>query len=380
MTAVWYNEIEPSAVAWLRSLMRHDLIPFGYIDTRPIQEIKPADLEGFTQCHFFAGIGTWAYSARKAGWPNDRPIWTASCPCQPFSNTGKREGFDDPRDLWPHLFSLVRVCRPADVMGEQVSGSLGYDWLDRVYDDLEAEGYAPWSRDIPACAVNSPQQRNRIYWVAGRDGAMAGGHVGGVRNTRCSSAFSETGETETEARQQRLRFDVASEHVARVVVDGESERRGEGRPSSDIQRRRGAPAGPDAPSVMGDPDSEGLPLGEGEPRDPCEELTAPVGANDSTVWRFYEEHDWTLCHDEKWRRTQPGTPLLVDGFAGRIPMWHGLGNAIHAGLAEEVIRAWLETEGDRLRSAPCGPGDLASVVARNGAARRVLTDILAHHA
>lgn len=336
MTAVWYNEIEPSAVAWLRSLMRHDLIPFGYIDTRPIQEIKPADLEGFTQCHFFAGIGTWAYAARKAGWPNDRPIWTASCPCQPFSNTGKREGFDDPRDLWPHLFSLVRVCRPADVMGEQVSGSLGYDWLDRVYDDLAAEGYAPRSRDIPACAVNSPQQRNRIYWIAGRAGDVA---------------------------------------------NRESDGRREGRPERSLLRNDiDTPAESNAPLAMGDPDRERLPLGEGQPGDPCEELSAPVGTNDSTVWRFYEEHDWTLCHDEKWRRTQRGTSLLVNGTPGRIPMWRGLGNAIHAGLAEEVVRAWLESEGDRPRPASRGAGDLVSVVARNGAARRVLTDILAHHA
>lgn len=370
MTAVWYNEIEPSAVAWLRSLMRHDLIPFGYIDTRPIQEVKPADLEGFTQCHFFAGIGTWAYSARKAGWPNDRPIWTASCPCQPFSNTGKREGFDDPRDLWPHLFSLVRVCRPADVMGEQVSGSLGYDWLDRVYDDLEAEGYAPRSRDIPACAVNSPQQRNRIYWIAGRTGAMADDQ-GGER--RAGTRESRGGEIDGAL--------PSDSHAHSDVANREGDGRRESRPErslfgDDLDTLTQS----DASVAMGDSNSEGLPLGEGEPGDPREELSAPVGTNDSTVWRFYEEHDWTLCHDEKWRRTQRGTSLLVNGTPGRIPMWRGLGNAIHAGLAEEVVRAWLESEGDRPRPASRGAGDLVSVVARNGAARRVLTDILAHHA
>ena len=58
-----------------------------------------------------------------AGW--EGPVWTGSCPCQPFSSAGLRAGSDDPRHLWPAWFRLIRECRPDTVFGEQVPGA---DW------------------------------------------------------------------------------------------------------------------------------------------------------------------------------------------------------------------------------------------------------------
>lgn len=63
------------------------------------------------------------YALRCAGWPDDRPIWTGSCPCQPFSGAGKRVGFDDDRHLWPVWFKLIDQCKPSVVIGEQVASS-----------------------------------------------------------------------------------------------------------------------------------------------------------------------------------------------------------------------------------------------------------------
>lgn len=165
MTA-YYNEIEPYAAEWLRNLIAKGLIANGEVDTRSIVDVRPDDLRAFTQCHFFAGIGGWSHALRLAGWSDDRPVWTGSCPCQPFSVAGKGLGTDDPRHLWPHFHRLIAARRPPVVFGEQVSGAAGYGWLDGVRSDLARENYACEAFDIPACAVDAPHIRSRLYWVA----------------------------------------------------------------------------------------------------------------------------------------------------------------------------------------------------------------------
>jgi site-specific DNA-cytosine methylase len=164
--AAYYNEIEPYAAEWLRNLIKGGHIADGEVDTRSIIDVQPAELAGYTQCHFFAGIGGWSHALRLAGWPDERPIWTGSAPCQPFSVAGKRAGTDDPRHLWPHFHRLISTCRPPVVMGEQVAGKAGYGWLDGVRADLAREDYASRGVDIPACAVDAPHIRSRLYWVA----------------------------------------------------------------------------------------------------------------------------------------------------------------------------------------------------------------------
>ena len=164
--SVYYNEIDPYAAQWLRNLIKAGHIADGEVDIRSIVDVSPDDIRGFTQAHFFAGLGGWSHALRLAGWPDDRPVWTGSCPCQPFSVAGKGAGVDDPRHLWPHFHRLITAVRPPVVMGEQVAGAAGYGWLDGVRADLEAEGYASRGVDIPACAVDAPHIRSRLYWIA----------------------------------------------------------------------------------------------------------------------------------------------------------------------------------------------------------------------
>ena len=128
----YFNEFDPKAAAWLRELIRRGHIAPGDVDERSIEDVTPADLAGYTQCHFFAGIGVWSYALRRAGWADDRPVWTGSCPCQPFSSAGKGAGFADERHLWPAFHHLIRECGPAVVFGEQVASKDGLGWLDLI--------------------------------------------------------------------------------------------------------------------------------------------------------------------------------------------------------------------------------------------------------
>lgn len=167
MTA-YYNEIDPFAAQWLRNLIDAGHIAPGVVDERSIAEVSPRDLEGFTQCHFFAGIGGWSLALRLAGWDDARHVWTGSCPCQPFSSAGKRRGFDDPRHLWPVWRDLIAQCAPTVVFGEQ--SARASDWLGLVRSDLEAMAYAVGAMPIEAACVGAQQLRDRYWFVACADG------------------------------------------------------------------------------------------------------------------------------------------------------------------------------------------------------------------
>src|SRR5580692_2159225 len=145
---VYYNEIDPFAANWLRELMKAGAIPNGDVDERSIEDVRPADLVGYNQCHFFAGIGVWAYVLQQSKWPEDREVWTGSCPCQPFSAAGKRGGTADERHLWPAFYHLIRECAPRNIFGEQVSSKDGLAWFSTVSADLEAAGYAVGGVDL----------------------------------------------------------------------------------------------------------------------------------------------------------------------------------------------------------------------------------------
>jgi DNA (cytosine-5)-methyltransferase 1 len=172
MRKIYYNENNAHSVAWLKELMKKNLIAPGVVDDRSIKEVEPADLRGFTQCHFFAGIGVWSYALRRlAGLPDDTPIWTGSCPCQSFSIAGKQQGYDDPRGrLWKDFFRLISECRPPTIFGEQVAAAIEFGWLDNITKDLGDAGYEVGAAVFPACHVGAPHKRERLYFVADSNG------------------------------------------------------------------------------------------------------------------------------------------------------------------------------------------------------------------
>ncbi len=156
---MYFNEFDPFAAAWLRNLY-----PDATVDERTIHDVQAKDLEGHERTHFFGGIGGWQLALDLAGWTG--PVWTGSCPCQPYSSAGKRAGDDDKRNLWPEMFRLIRECRPPVIFGEQVASAIRHGWLDGISRDLEGEDYAVGAHVLGAHSVGAAHIRQRLFWVA----------------------------------------------------------------------------------------------------------------------------------------------------------------------------------------------------------------------
>lgn len=283
--SAWYNDTDPFAAEWLRASIADGLLPPGVVDTRSIEEIQPDDLEGFTQCHFFAGIGGWPFALRLAGWPDHRPVWTGSCPCQPFSPAGRQGGFADKRHLWPVWEKLIAKRRPPSIFGEQSAAAA--KWLALVRSDLEALDYAVGAIPMEAASVGSDHLRDRYWFVAN-------------------------------AHDAQWRTDSAAGH--------------------DLERH---PAGWDQgdghPEQCGDRglfDPSRLGWGEGwtEHELRSRGLSASVASiGDCQILE---------CPDGKWRRLPPpGVRWLGHGIPARISILRGFGNAIDPRAAAEFIQA-----------------------------------------
>jgi len=163
---IYYNDNNAQACVWLHALMDSGLVERGKIDNRSISDVSGNQLLKYGRVHLFAGIAGWERALQIAGWPSDVPVWTGSCPCQPFSCAGKGKGDKDERHLWPEFRRLIDECRPPVVFGEQVASKLGRQWLSRVRLDLEEMGYAVGAADLCAAGVGAPHIRQRLYWMA----------------------------------------------------------------------------------------------------------------------------------------------------------------------------------------------------------------------
>lgn len=342
MRPAYYNEIDEYVAEWLRNLIAAGHLPAGHVDTRSIADVSATDLAGYGQCHFFAGIGGWALAARLAGWPDGRELWSGSCPCQPFSVAGKQAGFSDERDLWPHFFRLIRARRPDVVVGEQVAAAVGKDWLDRVFADLEGIGYACGAAVVPACAVNAPHRRDRLWFVGGsRVLGHSHSHSQGLAQRACVAGISD------EASRSFPREIVADagEHSAveyANVVGAGAER----------QQRGGefCRAGGDSEGGAGDVcqrrtaemQNRRWVRADGWPGTGNQFADAPSGLRcTGSAW-----HDatWIIGHDGKARRVEPSIRLLAHGVPARVGRLRAYGNAIVPEEAAQVIGAYLDAE------------------------------------
>jgi len=328
----YYNEYDKKTAAWLRELIRQKLLPDGVVDERSIVDVRPSELAGYTQCHFFAGIGGWGYALQLAGWPADCPVWTGSCPCQPFSTAGKGLAQADERHLWPSFFNLIRECRPKHVFGEQVASAIGHGWLDGVSSDLEAEGYTCGATVLGAHSVGAPHIRQRLYWVAYSE----------LQHERSAERHTER-QTDASGCCETGRLDDARcpSHERRGesgnVGCAAGEEQGEAR-----QRQRGRNA--DSDPVQDDcglvlPDSDGCSKGS--------IAATPTGyGNPADTAGFWSDFQLVHCRDGKTRRipTEPAFQPLAYGAPARVVRLRGYGNAIVPQCAQVFIEAFLDIQ------------------------------------
>lgn len=294
MTA-YYNEIDPYAAQWLRNLIKDNLIAPGDVDERDIRDVKPSELKNYTQCHFFAGIGGWPQALRIAEWPDDQPVWTGSCPCQPFSTAGTGKGFTDERHLWPALHWLIQERRPSILFGEQVANGPAKHWIDLVSTDLEGVDYAFGASSLPACSVGAPHKRQRTYFMAndnksGRKRWRVGRNMSDQWLAWESRVGGERGDSSM-ARPQR-----GTTKRQRCEMDGSEKENGQ-------------------------------------------------KAQEQWIWDYAWNGSvvmWIKCRDGKIRPIEPGTWPLVDGFPERMDQIRAYGNAIAPPLAAKFIEASIE--------------------------------------
>lgn len=327
----FYSENDRGAAAWLRELIKAGQIPDGVVDERSITDVPAADLAGFTGVHLFAGIGGWPYALRLAGWPDGRPVFTGSCPCQPFSAAGLGKGERDERHLWPIMRKLIAERGPSICFGEQVASKAGREWLARVRADLEELGYGVGAADLCAAGIGAPHIRQRLFWVADAGYRECG------RADECQSGCRLPGKRhQTAIDAERCGSARGVEHPASV---GREPRRAEA-------GERGAISGCGL-GGLGDSDDagqqgRGLPDGEcgGERTSGATGSNAGIGACD-----FWQRYDLIPCRDGKARRVEPGTFPLAHGVSGRVGLLRGYGNAIVPQLAAQFVAAFLDTEG-----------------------------------
>ena len=100
---------------------------------------------------------------------NKIDVLTGGFPCQPYSAAGKRLGTEDDRHLWPEMLRAIREIQPGYVVGENVRGLTNWNGglvFDEVQADLENEGYEVLPFLLPACGINAPHRRDRIWFIA----------------------------------------------------------------------------------------------------------------------------------------------------------------------------------------------------------------------
>lgn len=346
MPSAVYSELDHYCCEWLSNLQGQGLIAKGLVARGDFRALPLEAWSNEHRTHFFAGIGIWDLALQMAAWPENLPVWTGSCPCQPFSSAGRGKGFDDERHLWPAWFEIIRECRPPIIFGEQVASPAGRAWFDLVSSDLEDAGYAVGSANLCAGGVGAPHIRQRLYWVA---------IAGGERRERLGLHLREW--------QSRAAKPQAARRAAPSIL-GNASGTGGGRDSGAVPCSQGTSEGQgletwrvaDEPQFAGSIDllantddgdrRQYRSLSEADgfkvvPQESRENQTDQLG-HGGAVNGFWHDAEWLYCRDGKYRPTKPGVFPLAHGYPARVAKLRAIGNAIVPQAAATFISIVME--------------------------------------
>jgi DNA (cytosine-5)-methyltransferase 1 len=272
-------------------------------------------------------------------------ILTGGFPCQPYSSAGKRLGSEDDRHLWPEMLRAIRDIQPRYIVGENVYGLTNWNGglvFNEVQVDLENEGYKVQPVILPACAVNAPHRRDRVWFVAYSDKCAAGpsrtsGKAesnGSKNNDEPSSRGKQTEQHNRCSDVLRADTDTKSQSSERMQFKqrevSEQEQRKLGGNSSKMESERNAP----------NPERKRQPE-QGQPE-------RPLHTETNNEWKASWSYD-----DGRWP-TQPPICSGNDGLSDRLdgitfPKWRqesikAYGNAIVPQVAFQIFKALMITK------------------------------------
>lgn len=218
---------------------------------------------------------------RKLDYTGSVDVICGGFPCQPFSVAGKQKGAEDDRHLWPAMFSLIQKHRPRWVIGENVAGFINMA-LDDVLAELESEDYECRVFVIPACAINAPHRRDRV-WIVGHTK-----HNGSFASKKCGK-FKAASRKNTQGKKKTC----------------QPERTSQPRDNEDVAYTKGAK---------------------------CQK-----SVQTRRWWsRFTGSRQWCV---------EPNMGRVADGVSRRVDRIKALGNAVIPQIPEIIGHAILEAEG-----------------------------------
>ena len=221
-------------------------------------------------------------------------LLTGGYPCQPFSQAGKRRGAEDDRHLWPSMFGIIRTSRPTWILAENVAGHVTLG-LDEVLADLESEDYAVQPIIVPACAVDAPHRRDRV-WILGNAKRDSG------------NASREIAFTDSDGRLRELAI-------------------------KKIQTRRNAFA--NGGNAFADSNIKRL---EGQ-------TSKRIQKAERREDKFCDEFSSRDCRGgARFWSAEPNVGRVAHGIPRRVDRLRGLGNAIVPQVAYEIIKAMIEAD------------------------------------
>tara|TARA_R110000744_G_scaffold367373_8_gene476837 strand:+ start:124 stop:1152 length:1029 start_codon:yes stop_codon:yes gene_type:complete len=270
-------------------------------------------------------------------------ILTGGFPCQPYSSAGKRLGKEDDRHLWPEMLRAIREIKPRYVVAENVSGLLSWNGgmvFNEVQADLEAQGYEVQPVVLPACAVNAPHRRDRVWFVAYSKSKQS------KRSKSEQREFSEQEQRELGRSDSRMGDGINpntdSNRTLRNPRENESQSQGER-----LQERHEVQQ-PKKPDTLRPENAEVSTDTERKRQQEQGKPERPLHQETNSEWKA----SWSY-HDGRWP-TQPPICSRNDGISHQLdgitfPKWRqesikGYGNAIVPQVAYQIFKALIKTD------------------------------------